>query len=393
MSEPVRTASPGGLTAAWRFVQANSLLMITGAVGALLWANLDLASYERVTHPLHFVVNDIAMVFFFGLATKEIVEATAPGGALHSIRRAAVPVIAAVGGMAGPALIYVALAQALGRPDILRGWAIPCATDIAFSYLVAKSIFPATSPAIPFLLLLAIADDALGLVLLAVFYPSAPVQPLYVVGLVGGGCLVAWLLRRWRTRSFWPYVLIGGTLSWFGFYLGGLHPALALVPILPFVPHAARDAGLFVEPLVPKHDPLSEFEHFWKVPVEFIVLVLALTNAGVPIGGAGTVTWVVLASLLAGKPVGILVFTWLAERVGFRRSADLDWGQMTVVGITAGIGFTVALFFTTASFPSGPTLEQAKLGALMSVSAGLLAIVAGRIAGIRRDVVRASETS
>ena len=358
--------------------------MVTGALLALLWANTDPAGYEAFTHPLHFAVNDIAMAFFFGLATKEIVEATAPGGALYSLRRAAVPVIAAVGGMAGPALLYVAMSTMTGRPDMIRGWAIPCATDIAFSYMVARVVFPATSPAIPFLLLLAIADDALGLILLAAFYPSAPVRPLPFLALVGAACLVAWLLRRRRTRSFWPYVLGAGTISWFGFHVGGLHPALALVPILPFVPHAARDAGLFVEPLRPKHDPLSEFEHWWKVPVEFILFAFALTNAGVPVTAAGMTTWIVLAALLVGKPVGIAAATWLAERVGFRRSEGLPWSHVMVLGITAGIGFTVALFFTTASFSPGPTLDQAKLGALMSVSAGLLAIGAGRLVGIRR---------
>ncbi len=114
------------------------------------------------------------MVFFFALATKEIVEATLPGGPLASPRQAGVPLLAAVGGMAVPAAIYVLQATFDGRPDLMRGWAIPCATDIAFSYLVARVIFPKAHPAIPFLLLLAIADDALGLILLAVFYPSGP---------------------------------------------------------------------------------------------------------------------------------------------------------------------------------------------------------------------------
>ena len=371
---------------AWNVARANSLLMVAGALLALLWANLDPAGYEQFTHPMHFAVNDIAMVFFFGLAVKEIIEATAPGGALHSFRRAAVPVIAAVGGMAGPALIYIAIAASAGRPDIYRGWAIPCATDIAFSYMVARVIFPPAHPAIPFLLLLAIADDALGLVLLAAFYPSAPVRPGYLIVLLGGACVLAWVLRRRRTSSFWPYILSAGTMSWFGLYLGGLHPALALVPVLPFLPHAKRDPGLFVEAEGPLHDPLTKFEHWWKTPVEIILFFFALTNAGVPLTGAGLTTWAVLIGLIAGKPAGIIAATWLAERAGFRRAAGLLWTDMLVLGIAAGIGFTVALFFTTAAFAPGPTLDHAKLGALLSVSAGLLAIVAGRLARVRRSV-------
>jgi len=184
--------------------------MVTGALIALIWANLSPEGYERFTHPLHFAVNDVAMAFFFGLAMKEIIEATAPGGPLYSLRRAAVPVIAAVGGMAGPALLYVGMAAATGRPDLARGWAIPCATDIAFSYMVARIVFPSNSPAIPFLLLLAIADDALGLILLAAFYPSAPVRPVPFVILVGAACALAWMLRRRGTTSFWPYILAPG---------------------------------------------------------------------------------------------------------------------------------------------------------------------------------------
>ena len=159
-----------------KFIFDNSLLLLVGTAAAVVWANLDLASYERVAHPLHFAVNDIGMVFFFALAAKEVFEATLPGGPLASPRRALSPLAAAVGGMAAPALIYVALASTLGPAELIRGWAIPCATDIAFSAMVARMIFPAAHPAIPFLLLLAIADDALGLIILAVFYPSGPLS-------------------------------------------------------------------------------------------------------------------------------------------------------------------------------------------------------------------------
>ena len=137
---------------------------------------MDNASYERIAHALHFPVNDIGMVFFFALAMKEIVEATLPGGALASPRQAAVPLLAAVGGMAGPAALYAVLVTIVNRPELMPGWAIPCATDIAFSYMAARLIFPKDHPAIPFLLLLAIADDALGLILIAVFYPTGPLS-------------------------------------------------------------------------------------------------------------------------------------------------------------------------------------------------------------------------
>jgi NhaA family Na+:H+ antiporter len=112
----------------------NSGLLVLGGVIALVWANISRDTYVRMAQTLHFSVNEIGMVFFFALATKEVVEATAPGGALHSPRRAALPLAAAVGGMIVPALIFLWLTIFLDRPNLERGWAIPCATDIAFSY-------------------------------------------------------------------------------------------------------------------------------------------------------------------------------------------------------------------------------------------------------------------
>src|SRR6476469_3950736 len=153
-----------------RFIFDNSLLLLAGTAMAVAWVNIDLGSYDRITHPLHFWVNDVGMVFFFALAAKEVFEATLPGGALASGRQALAPLAAAVGGMVVPALIYVTLASTVGPSELSRGWAIPCATDIAFSAMIARIIFPNGHPAIPLLLLLAIADDAFGLMLLVVFY-------------------------------------------------------------------------------------------------------------------------------------------------------------------------------------------------------------------------------
>ncbi len=369
---------------ALEFAVENSLLMVLGTVIALIWANTDPAGYDAAVHPLHFAVNDVGMVFFFGLAVKEIIEATASGGALHSFRRAAVPVIAAVGGMAGPAAVYVALAAFAGAPELLRGWAIPCATDIAFSYLIARFVFGPGHPAVPFLLLLAIADDAFGLLILAVFYPSSEVRLIWCAVLFGAALLATWVLRRLRTRSFWPYVLLPGSLSWAGLYLGGLHPALALVPILPLIPHAPDDPGMFVDPSERPHDALNEFERWWQLPVEGVLFFFALTNAGVPLGGTGMATWIVLTAILVGKPLGISLSALLATMAGLRLPAGLLRRDFVVVGLTAAIGFTVALFFATAAFPAGRTLTAAKLGALFSLSAALLAPAAAWVMRVGR---------
>lgn len=360
------------------------LLLPVGAIAALIWANTGYDSYERFAQAAHFFVNDVAMVFFFGIAAKEVVEATSPGGALSSWRRASLPVVAATGGMTGPALIYVGLAVWLGRHDLLRGWAIPCATDIAFSYLAARAIFPARHAAIPFLLLLAIADDALGLVILAVFYPIGTVRLLDFAVILATAFGVAWWLRRRRTLSFWPYIVVPGLISWVALFRGGLHPALALVPIMPFLPHAARDAGLFVDIEPAPRDALNRFQHWWTGPVQIILFFFGLVNAGVPLTSVGTGTWLVLTALLAGKPIGIGLFTLASVAFGLRVPHGVNWREMLVAGVAAGIGFTVALFFCTASFPPGARLDETKMGALLSFSAALLTIGAAFVLRVGR---------
>jgi NhaA family Na+:H+ antiporter len=354
-----------------------------GTLIALVWANVEPESYVRFAHSLHFIVNDIGMAFFFALAAKEVVEATAPGGALHSPRRAAMPLAAAIGGMLGPALIFVALTIVLDRPNLERGWAIPTATDIAFSYLAARIIFGGKHPAIPFLLLLAIADDAIGLLILAAFYPTGALRLIDFTLLLAAGMAVAWGLRTRGVVSFWPYILVGGLLSWMGFYRGGLHPALALVPIIPFVPHAARDPGLFVE-APDAHDTLSEFEHRFEHPVAVMLFFFGFANAGVVLGNFGAGTWFVLLSAIVGKPAGILAATMVAALAGLRLPAHVTWRDMTVVGIVAGIGFTVALFFATAAFPYGRLLDETKMGALLSFSAFFIALGAARMLKVGR---------
>lgn len=368
----------------WRLVIDNSLLLVAGAVTALLWANIDLASYDRVSHgPLHFIVNDIGMVFFFALAAKEVFEATLPGGPLASPRKAATPILAAVGGMAGPALLYVALVSSAGDPALVHGWAIPCATDIAFSYLAVVAVFSRTHPALPFLLLLAIADDAMGLIILAVFYPSGAVSFGSLVAFLLPAMAFSELMRRRKIESYWPYLILGGGLAWTGMYLGGLHPALALVPIVPLMPHAKRDLGIFDDREPNRPDTLSQFEHAFKVPVQFILFFFGFANAGVPFTAVGAVTWAVLAALIVGKPVGILIAVRLGQMLGFERAPGLDYRSIAVLGIAAGIGFTVALFFTTAAFEPGPIQNAAKMGALLSFGALPLTIIAAKVLRVK----------
>jgi NhaA family Na+:H+ antiporter len=370
-----------------RYLLETDLFFLSGVVAALVWANVDLASLEALVGPVRFAVNEVLMALFFGLATKEIVEATLPGGPLASPRKAALPLVATAGGMLGPAAVYLAGCALLGRPDLTRGWAIPTATDVAFSALVVRFIFGAAHPAIPFLLLLAIADDAAGLAVLAIAYPQGERHVVPLLLLVGGGMVACVLLRRLaRAESPWPYLLLGGVPCWFGLHEGGLHPALALVPIVPFMPHGAHDAGIYQERSATGL-PLSTLERFQRgaaAPVALTLGLFGLSNAGVPLAGMG---------------VGDRARARRAPRRQARRdlrgggARDAARARRSPTGCargtwwcwpsTAGVGFTVALFVSTVAFPaatSGAVLTEAKMGALLSVVAAPLAIAAARLA-------------
>ena len=175
------------------------------------------------------------MTLFFALMTKEVVEATAPGGVLHPWRRAVVPVIAAVGAAVVPALIHLRVVEVLEEPVLAAGWPVSLATDLAMSYFVARLIFRQHA-VIAFLLLLGIASDALGFLALALFDPVRDLRLVSGALLLAVAIGVAAGLRRWRVKSFWPYLLVAGGVSWYAFFSSGVHPALALVPIMPFLP-------------------------------------------------------------------------------------------------------------------------------------------------------------
>lgn len=362
-----------------KFLVENSGFLIIGTLLGLVWANFDHASYEPIAHTLHFAVNEIGMALFFGIAAKEVFESLLPGGALASPRQAAMPLVATLGGILGPALFYVAGVILLQQPELMVGWAIPCATDIAFSYLVARTIFGATHPAIPFLLLLAIVDDGIGLIILAVVYPTGALNLLLLFGLVACAVLLALLLRRLRVINFWPYIALCGGLSWAGMYWGGIHPSLALVPVIFAMPHAKSDLGLFANESQALSDPLNQFEHWWATPVELILGLFGFVNAGVALGSIGAVTWLILFSLIIGKPFGIMLFAAIGHRFHLRLPEGMHWGDLLVVGCAAGIGFTVALFISTVAFVPGLILDQAKMGALLSFGAALVTFLVARV--------------
>ena len=409
-------------------LQEFSIPLIGGVFVALLAANLAPEWYHEVIHgkPLgdwsifghevttHFLINDVFMVFFFGIAAKEITEACLPGGDLNPIHKALNPLLSTFGGVAGPVGVFfigLHICYALGiyGPEthgtgLERGWGIPTATDIALAWLVARAVFRTGHPAINFLLLLAVADDAIGLAIIAIFYgdPHNPAQPIFLL-LVLAGMVVALGLRLLKVKR-WPlYIFTAGPLAWTGLMLAHLHPALALVFIVPFLPAPAHDTGLFVEEdEVDKagtnqaaaqhmhHSPLHQFEHHLKLPVDLGLFFFAFGNAGVALTGIGPMTWLIFSSLVIGKTVGIVTLGSIARKLGFPLPTGMSGKELIMAGFVAALGLTVALFVAGAAFTTGPLQGEAKMGALFSGFVGVAAILVARAVGIgkRDDAVR-----
>ncbi len=412
----------------WNFIMEYSVLLVAGALIGLIWANLDYETYHHLvelvlikdsmvghlhmdhgeTHrvlTIHFLINDILMAFFFAIAGKEVWEAVAlKSGSLRG-RKAATPLLATAGGMIGPIAVYLGVAALLGSETysaVANGWAIPTATDIAFSYVVGRIIFGTGHPAVRFLLLLAIADDAAGLIILAVFYPSAELAPEWLLLSLGAVLVVYalfnhlpyWLDRHndhkpnttfvRRKLTVWPYA-VAGALSWYGFQEAGIHPALGLLPVIPAIPHADRAFGLMAESGRFRRDLLNSIEHKLKYPVEFVLFLFGFANAGVKLSSIGVPTLLVLLGLLVGKPLGILFFGWLgAGPLGFGMPKGMRIVDIAIVGFVAAIGFTVSLFIATVAFEAGPVQDAAKMGALLSLVGAVIALAIARIITVEK---------
>lgn len=373
-----------------------SIPLICGVLTALAWANLAPDSYREFLHArflgafsFHFLTNDIFMVFFFAIAAAEITQSCLPGGDLNPVRKAVNPLLATAGGVIGPIGVYLFLNQLIGSPELARGWGIPVATDIAFAWLAGRLIFGANHPVIAFLLLFAVADDAVGLVIIALFYPDPhyPVAPLWLL-LTAAGMAIALLLRKQRVKSYWPYLIGGGIPSWAGLFNAHLHPALALVFIIPFLPHPQRESAHLFEENPRDYSTLAQFESQWKIIVDFGLFMFGLANAGLEFTAAGTATWLVFCALLFGKSIGIFSMGLIGAQFGFPLPQGMGKKELFVACIIAGIGFTVALFIAGEAFTDLAHQGAAKRGAILSVIIIPVAWVIARLAGIKKKTDR-----
>lgn len=371
-----------------------SLPLLLGVIIAMLWVNINVESYHHfVEYPLlgsdftvHFLVKDIFMTVFFAVAAAEIVEAVRPGGALHPLKKACNTLFATAGGVLGPIAVYLLMAYFFDQMVFAEGWGIVTATDIAIAWLGARLIFGKRHPAVKYLLLLAVADDAVGLVIIGVFYPEATVEFGYLI-LCGFGMLIAFVLREMHTEHYGYYMVLGGIPCWLGLYLAHVEPALALVLIVPFLPSVHRKDLMVADGVI--HIETSDFALeqcycHWKPIADYGLFFFGLVSAGVLFSDFGFVTLLVVISLIVGKVVGICGFGLFGDKLGFCLPRGMNYKDLLVVACVAGVGLTVSLFISEVAFTERAVIGAAKMGALLSIAALPLAMLLARLLGIKK---------
>lgn len=360
----------------WRFALDRFLLLPLGASIGLLWANVDPEPYFRFSHGAAFAVNEIAMVFFLGLMAQELFEALMPRGELHQWRYWSGSVVAAAGGLAAAVAAFWIFISARHELMLGSGWPVVAAVDVAAGYYVMRLIYPRRNNATLFVLLAAVVTDVVVMIAITV---QAPAFALHVGGLTVLllAVVAAAVLRSAKVESFWPYWLGCGAVSWLGCYWAGLHPAFALIPIVPFMPHDARVRGdVFADRL--DEQPLHVTEHRWNVTAQIALFLFGVVNAGVILKQVDTGTWGVVIAAVVARPAGVIIAMALAASVGLGLPRGMQWRDLVVAALAMTSGFTFALFVAGIALPIGAVSDQMTVGALLTTGGALLAIGAAR---------------
>jgi len=413
-------------------VQASSgIVLLAAAVCALVWANspwrdaykalfatrveLAIGPWSGATS-LEFLIDDVLMAIFFLVIGLEV-RRELHGGALGNLRRAALPIAGALGGMVVPAAIFVLLVGATGDASV--GWGVPISTDTAFALGVLALLGPRIPPGLRVLLLaIAIVDDLLAIIIIAVFYSAGIRLTGLVVALGGIGGIV--LLQRFGVRRVLAYVVPAVTI-WVGVWAAGIHPTIAGVIVGLLTPARTwygpagladaarqhveaferparvggtrlRDVARSVFELRRAHreavSPAERVEtalHLWSA---FLIMPLfAFANAGidfarVDLAAAPRLAAGVAAGLVVGKLVGVVLASAAAVKAGIAElDGDVTWRGIAVIGAAAGIGFTMALFIGNLAFAGRPELRDVAFVAVLLASAiaAMLALIAGRL--------------
>lgn len=388
---------------------AGGMLLMGAAALAMIVANSPLNDlYHHALHDpigptltpklgpmsLHLWINDGLMAVFFLLVGLEIKREFVDGRLVTWSQRR-LPFIAAASGMIVPAAIYLALSS--GTPGLMRGWAIPAATDIAFAIGVLALLGRRAPTSLKlFLTTVAIVDDMGAVAIIALAYTDS--LNTLALGIAAAIFLVMYMLNKNGVMKLTPYLLLAGGL-WYAILLSGVHATIAgvlaatMIPIVktPGAPDAADS-------------PLHRLEHaITPLVAFFIVPLFGFANAGVSLGGMGLAQIFaplplgIAAGLFIGKQIGIFAAVWLCCRLGFaNRLRGATWLQIYGVALLCGIGFTMSLFIGALAFPTRPELvEEAKIGVLLgSLASALAGYILLRLAPqhLRHEEVEAEKT-
>ncbi len=365
---------------------ASGLVLLFAAIVALFVSNSELASiyydilnsyfalgfgeFKLKLSILHWI-NDVLMAIFFFLVSLEIKREFIQGE-LSNPKQASLPIIAAVGGMLVPALIYVAINY--GNSETLKGWAIPSATDIAFSLGVLSLLGKRVPISLKvFLTALAIIDDLGAIVIIAFFY-SGKIQAMYLI-LMLVSIIILIIFNRLNIRSFIPYLIVGIFL-WDFTHSSGIHATIAGVLLALTIPHKDKK-----DESSHKNSMLIKLEHAISPYVAFgIMPIFAFANAGVSLEGLSIATLMnpvplgILCGLFFGKQFGVFIFSYVSIKLKFAEMPnDSDWLKLYGVGVLTGIGFTMSLFVGNLAFvDTTQYLSGVKIGVLLGSLASTL---------------------
>jgi len=358
----------------FKLESASGLILLIGATVALILSNSNLSGYYfgvLETHILigtqnfgldlsiHHWINDVLMCVFFFIVTLEI-KREFVHGELSKPKQASLPIIAAIGGMAVPAIIYVIINFETG--NTLRGWAIPSATDIAFSIGVLSLLGKRVPLSLKiFLMALAIIDD-LGAIIIIAFFYSTELQYMYLILMIGS-FLALLIINKFGVKKFAPY-LLAGLFLWYFTHESGIHSTISGVVLALTIPHRVKEKDFSL---------LLKLEHILSPYVAFGIMPLfALANAGVSLEGVSTKTLMapvplgILCGLFFGKQLGVFLFSYLAIKLKFAEMpSNSNWIKIYGVGILTGIGFTMSLFVGNLAFIEDTQhMDGVKIGVL-----------------------------
>ena len=353
---------------------ASGLVLVIGAVVALILSNSNLSGYYFDVLNFHISIgtqnfgldlsilhwiNDVLMCVFFFIVTLEI-KREFVHGELSKPKQASLPIIAAIGGMAVPAVIYIIIN--FETNNTLRGWAIPSASDIAFSIGVLSLLGKRVPISLKlFLMALAIIDD-LGAIIIIAFFYSAELNYMYLILMIGS-FLALLIINKFGVKKFTPYLLIG-LLLWYFTHESGIHSTISGVILALTIPHRVQKEDFSL---------LLKLEHLLSPYVAFGIMPLfALANAGVSLEGVSIKTLMapvplgILSGLFFGKQIGVFLFSYLAIKLKFAEMpSNSNWIKFYGVGILTGIGFTMSLFVGNLAFiENAQHMDGVKIGVL-----------------------------